>query len=247
MKKFLILEDKEEVRKLLAKLVEEVAQEVVVYETPDEKSAYEIAMTKDVDVFVVDMILHPERMGDVSGGEFVKNIRQVERYRFSPILVITSMYDPKMWMYSQFHCYQYIEKPFEPEKVKQIFREVLAYRQEKPQKEAAIFRVEGMLEMIPVTTIIYAESLGHRLRMVTTEKELQIPYKTCGQLMEQLDSQDFVRCRRGTIVNIRYVEKVDLVNRFIHLTEGQGTLEIGPRVKKEFLQKMLEWGKDMTT
>ena len=225
MKEVLILEDKSETRKVLAGLVKEVHSDAVIYEAADEKTAYDIAMKRTIDLFLVDIILHPQQHDDVSGGEFAQNIRKVDKYLFTPILIITSMYDPKMCMYSSVHCYQFIEKPFDFEKVQEKDRSLM-------------FRTEGMLEMIAVSEIVYVESVNHRLEIVTTSGRIEIPYKTCNSLLKELDSDNFVLCKRGVIVNLEFVKKVDTVNRYILLADDFGSLEIGPILKNDFIKKM---------
>ena len=56
MKEVLILEDKSETRKVLAGLVKEVRSDAVIYEAADEKTAYDIAMKRTIDLFLVDII-----------------------------------------------------------------------------------------------------------------------------------------------------------------------------------------------
>lgn len=51
MKEVLILEDKSETRKVLAGLVKEVHSDAVIYEAADEKTAYDIAMKRTIDLF----------------------------------------------------------------------------------------------------------------------------------------------------------------------------------------------------
>lgn len=70
MKEILILEDKKETRELLVRMVKKTQMDVRVYEMADEKEAYSIALRKNIDLFLIDLILHPEEKGDVSGGEF---------------------------------------------------------------------------------------------------------------------------------------------------------------------------------
>ena len=142
MKEVLILEDKSETRKVLAGLVKEVHSDAVIYEAADEKTAYDIAMKRTIDLFLVDIILHPQQHDDVSGGEFAQNIRKVDKYLFTPILIITSMYDPKMCMYSSVHCYQFIEKPFDFEKVKQTIQEAIRYETVQEKDRSLMFRTE---------------------------------------------------------------------------------------------------------
>lgn len=188
--------------------------------------------------FLVDIILHPQQHDDVSGGEFAQNIRKVDKYLFTPILIITSMYDPKMCMYSSVHCYQFIEKPFDFEKVKQTIQEAIRYETVQEKDRSLMFRTEGMLEMIAVSEIVYVESVNHRLEIVTTSGRIEIPYKTCNSLLKELDSDNFVLCKRGVIVNLEFVKKVDTVNRYILLEDDFGSLEIGPILKNDFIKKM---------
>ena len=238
MKEVLILEDKSETRKVLAGLVKEVRSDAVIYEAADEKTAYDIAMKRTIDLFLVDIILHPQQHDDVSGGKFAQNIRKVDKYLFTPILIITSMYDPKMCMYSSVHCYQFIEKPFDFEKVKQTIQEAIRYETVQEKDRSLMFRTEGMLEMIAVSEIVYVESVNHRLEIVTTSGRIEIPYKTCNSLLKELDSDNFVLCKHGVIVNLEFVKKVDTVNRYILLTDDFGSLEIGPILKNDFIKKM---------
>lgn len=97
MKEVLILEDKSETRKVLAGLVKEVHSDAVIYEAADEKTAYDIAMKRTIDLFLVDIILHPQQHDDVSGGEFAQNIRKVDKYLFifSFASILSSIEDSK--------------------------------------------------------------------------------------------------------------------------------------------------------
>ena len=56
MKEVLILEDKSETRKVLAGLVKEVHSDAVIYEAADEKTAYDIAMKRTIDLFLVCLL-----------------------------------------------------------------------------------------------------------------------------------------------------------------------------------------------
>lgn len=242
MKEVLILEDKEETRMMLAYLVKEVQADAIVYEASDEKEAYDIAMKKTIDLFLVDLILHPDEKADVSGGDFAQNMRNVEKYFFTPIIIITSMYDPKMCMYSSVHCYQFIEKPFDSEKVKKTIGEAIRYCTKRQKDSPLLFRTDGVLEMATVGEIVYIESVEHKLIIHTTEEKFEIPYKTCNRVLTELDCDDFTLCRRGTIVNLEYIRKVDPVNRYIYLADKMGVLEIGPILKKNFMKTIKQRG-----
>ena len=240
MKEVLILEDKEESRRILEELVKQVQPDADVYAVSSEDEAYAIAMKRTIDLFLVDIILHPETMGDQSGADFAQNLRTIEKYLFTPIIVITSLYDPKIYMYSAVHCYRFIEKPFDAKKVRETIQEAIKYRTVDEKKRNIIFHVDGLLQMVAVDEIIYIESRKHKLYIKTAEECLYVPYKSCKSMLEELDNDNFVKCNRGTIVNMSYVKKVDSVNRFIYLKGIQDVLEIGPIMKKAFMDKVLE-------
>ena len=136
--------------------------------------------------------------------------------------------------------YRFIEKPFDAKKVRETIQEAIKYRTVDEKQRNIIFHVDGLLQMVAVDEIIYIESRKHKLYIKTAEECLCVPYKSCKSMLEELDNDNFVKCNRGTIVNMSYVKKVDSVNRFIYLKGIQDVLEIGPIMKKAFMDKVLE-------
>lgn len=238
MKEVLILEDKEDARLALEHLVKQVDSNARIYMASDEEEAYVIAMKKTIDVFLIDIILHPEIPGDQSGVDFVQSMRTVEKYYFTPIIFITTLYDPKLHMYSTVHCYQFIEKPFDAEKVKDTIRDALRYHTEDTSKKDIVFRVDGLLEKVAIDDIMYIENRNHKVYITTVDDKLRVAYRTCKQMLERLDSDKFMQCNRGTIVNFDYIKKVDSVNRYIYLKNCKDVLEIGPVMQKTFMSEV---------
>lgn len=68
--------------------------------------------------------------------------------------------------------------------------------------------------------------------------ELEIPYRTCGEILQELDSKSFVQCSRYCIVNKKYIKQIDYTNRFIKLRNVDAPIEIGIIVKKSFKQSV---------
>ncbi len=237
MKEVLIIEDKEIERKTLKKIVSEIDSHARIYEAKDEEEAYVIAMKTTIDVFLVDIILHPEHTGDQAGAEFAQNIRTVDKYRFTPIIIVTSLYDSRMSIFSAVRYYSFIEKPFDFNKIRKTISEAMFYQTENADDRKYIFHVDGLLHSVKIKEICYIESRNHKLHVVLEGEEFYIPYKSCKAILCELDSPDFIRCSRGTIVNVKQICKVDSVNRFIYFQEIEDHLEIGPVMKKEFMEK----------
>ncbi len=237
MKEILILEDKKQTRLALIQMVKEVDSSAMIYAFAEEEKAYAVAMKKTIDLFLLDIILHPEITGDQSGADFAQNIRTIEKYTFTPVVILTSLYDPKMCMYTSVHCYRFIEKPFDREKVIDTIREAMKYQTPGKRDQNIIFHVDGLLQMVPIREIIYIQSKEHKLYITTIDDYFSIPYKSCNAMLKELDCEDFVKCNRGTIVNMSYIKKVDTVNRYIYLRGCKDVLDLGSIMIKSFMHQ----------
>ena len=59
------------------------------------------------------------------------------------------------------------------------------------------------------------------------EDDLELPYKPCKDILEELQSDKFVQCSRFTVINKDYIECIDEVNRYIKLFGRKELVEIG--------------------
>lgn len=97
MKKILILEDNLTTLKNLTKIVRDLDERNAVFSFCELKDAYQCAMDRVIDLFIVDIILDRNRPGDSSGLKFVENIRKINHYEFVPIIFVTSLEDAKLY------------------------------------------------------------------------------------------------------------------------------------------------------
>ena len=221
MKRVLIIEDDNNILQCLNRVVKSVDKSVEVYAYTNVKDAYQCIL------FMIDIILDTAKPGDTSGLYFAEKIRMINRYKFTPILFITSLEDSKCISYSNFHCYSFIEKPFSPEYVKQIVSECLEFPDCMLQKKALFFRKEGIVVSVDRDDIVYVESINHILHIHTIKNdELKIPYVTMKGFLEMADSDMFIRCRRNTIIHQKYFLNADHTNGIIQLAGGR-RVEIG--------------------
>lgn len=239
MTKVLIIEDRWESREVLSRMVKEIDAGADVYAVDNEDEAYAVAMKKTIDVFLVDIILHPEKPGDQSGAVFAMNVRNIEKYLFTPVIFITALYDTKMCMFSTVQCYGFIEKPFDMDKTRNLIETAMRYHTTEIREKSFVFHVEGLIGTVPVKDIIYIESRRHKLHIYTTQEEIVLPYRTCKKVLEEIDSDDFEMCSRGTIVNMSYIERIDSPDRYLYLKGVEKAVEIGSSMKKKFMERFL--------
>lgn len=239
MKNVLVLEFKKVSRNLIVESLSAIAKNLKIYAVSNTYEAYKIAMTQSVELFIVDVILDANIPGDVSGIEFVDRIRKIEHYKYVPIVMISSLEDPKFFAFNHLHCYSYLEKPVDMNTMKRVFKEALEVPVMRQEKEYAYFRKDGILYCVLKDDILYIETANRRNRITCRKEQIDVLYKSCKKSLEELDSKQFIQCNRSTIVNKRHIKFVDSVSRYIFLKESETVLELGVNMKKRFLQEFL--------
>ncbi len=240
-KNVLVLEDNKNTREHIRTIIEEGGMNCKVWVTGNMVEAYGIALSKKISVFIVDIILDTRRPGDLSGLCFIEQIRKNWEYAFIPVIVITSLEDPKMYSYQKLHCYGYIEKPFEEEQLKELVKNALCFPQRAAVEKTLYFRKEGIIYAVERTDIVYVESINHMLHIhVKSGDVLKIPYITLKKVLDEVNSADIIQCSRNMLVNKSFIANADITNRFIQLRYNLGKVEIGLTYKNH-VKEALQW------
>lgn len=233
MKKVLVLEDNQAILERLTDIVQGIDIKNVVYSFDNVKDAYQCAIEKAINLFVVDIILDTGSPGDSSGLSFVDNLRKISHYGLVPVIFVTSLEDAKLYTYENLHCYSFIEKPFDENKLKQLIEQCLYFSTSKNMTKTLYFRKDGIILAVERDDIVYVESIHHTLHIHTRQKDtMTIPYITLKRILDDIDSSDFIQCSRSTIVNRKFISNIDVPNRMIQLKNSHGSVEIGISFKK---------------
>lgn len=235
MKRILILEDNLQTANVLKKIVFELGINVEIDMVTSAKEAYYCAANKSIDVFLIDIILTTAYPGDVSGIKFAQSIREIPRYYFTPLIFITALTDPQLYAYRDIHCFGYIEKPFEGRQIKSLLERAILYKNPESESKKVYLRKDGILYAVKLDEIVYIQVQHHKMNIYLINREIEIPYITIKQFLLENDCSCFVQCNRYSVINIQYIENIDLVNRYIKLRGQQKLLEIGLTYKKSLL------------
>ena len=240
MKRILILEDNATILGHLTQIMQELNTRNIVLACNNVKDAYQCVMEKQIDLFIIDIILDTSCPGDTSGLDFVYHIRKITHYSFTPIIFITSLQDVRAHAYENLHCYSYIEKPFHVERVKELVEEALRFPGIIDSRKILYFRKEGIIISVAREEIVYVECVHHVMYIHTLKGDvLTLPYFTLKRLLKKIDSPDFIQCSRNTIVNKKYVYNVDLTNQAVRLKENWGSVQIGIKFKNDVKAQFL--------
>lgn len=240
MKTVLVIEDNLRARDMLVQIMKNINISVEIKTASTIDEAYKLSIENSVDLFLVDVILDTKAPGDVSGIQFADRIRCLKKYQYTPIIFTTCLEDPKLYAYSDIHCFQYIEKPYDEKKVAQVIVEALKVPVVKEEPKHVFFRKDGILYKRKISEIIYIENTRIGRVVHSVDGDLHLPYKACRDILRELESNRFIQCSRCAIVNKDYIENIDIVNRYIRLTGGKAQIEIGAVYKKKFLRDVLD-------
>ena len=227
MKRVLILVDNMQTAHTLTKIVQEVGAKVHIDVADSLEVAYSIALEKAIDVFLVDIILTTVCPGDTSGIRFVQNLREIEKYYFTPIIFITALADPELYAYRDLHSFGYIEKPFEKKQVINLLKRALFYKTPSNEEKRVYLRKEGILYSMELRNIVYIQVRNHKMKIYMNDGEIEIPYKTIKQFLQENERDELIQCNRYSVINKEYIENVDFANRFIKLRGKKDLVEIG--------------------
>ena len=237
----MVLEDKDKYRQKIQKIIESLEECTYVFYVRTSGRAYEVLEKNKIDIFLVDIVLKPENMSDISGLTFVENIRRMNQYKFTPVIFLSELEDPKLYAYRELKCFGYIQKPFREEALQRELESVLELPAMRT-KNTVYFRNEGILYSVNSDDIIYIESIRRKLFIYTTTGQMSMGYETAGKFMQKINDGRFVRCSRYIIINVDYIQQVDLKNRYIHMKGIEQTIEIGSSIKEQFKDELKHRG-----
>ena len=232
MKTVLIVEDN-------VRSMEMLRTDVEIKTASSQEAAAILAMKYNIDLFMLDIILNASNPGDVSGMKFAEHIRTLKKYKYTPIIFITALEDPELHAYSDLHCYYYVEKPYDAEKVSSVISEALEFPAAHKEPQNVFFRKDGILYKKEISEILYIENSRAGQTVYCTNGNLKLPYKPNHKILEELASDKFVQCSRYHIINRDYIDKIDTVNRYIQLRNLKTSIEIGNSYKKKFLNDIV--------
>ena len=227
MKRILLIESDYAVIDRLYHIILKYKKNVSIFQTGYLADAYQTVISHDIELIIVDTSLNKEPFSEISCLKFVEDIRQFDKYAFIPVIVISALADDCLHVFSELHCYGYLEKPFSYEAAETLIKDALRFKMQKREKRFVYFKSGCVFHPIRVSEIVYIEHKRRQMFIHTREEVIDIPYHTCSSTMQQLIDEDFVPCARGTIVNMDFIQSLDGLNRYLVLREGMGQLEVG--------------------
>lgn len=241
MKKVLLLESDHATADRLYQMILKCKRNVSIFQTDNLSHAYKIIISHDIELIIIDTLVDKDSSADVPGLRFIADVREIDKYAFVPVIVLSALADEGFYALRELHCYGYLEKPFSYDEVERLIRDAMRFKMQKREKRFVYFKNGCVLHPIRVSEIVYIEHRRRQMFIHTRTDVINIPYHTCSDTMRQLMDEEFVPCSRGIIVNLDFIQLLDGMNQYLILREGLGQLEVG----RSYVRKIKDALQDM--
>lgn len=240
-KNVLILEDVDVARESLAKIVKSCDAEIEVFAFSDVGDACVCMMENKIDLFLLDIVLKPHISNDFSGITFAEFIRQQDQYLAVDIVFVTTLIGLEAELLRKIHCFDYIEKPIREKRVRKVVLQALQKLEKNAAEDAVCFvRKDRVSYAVHENEIMILESHHKTLFIHKVDDTLEIPNLSLNQFVKRLKTQHFLIPTKGIAVNYMYIDYVDPVNRYVKMRGRRELIEIGYKMKKQFMEEIQE-------
>lgn len=176
------------------------------------------------------VLIDLDEAGD-KGMEFACFLRALHDYYLTPVIFFAKDDTYQQEAFHDIHCYDYLLKPVSYEEILKIIHLYLSTKEKEPVAVFLDFKIHGVLYQIPLTEIVYLETINRSIEIHTCHSVQIVPYLTLRNCLEQGQGR-LLQCHRSMAVNRDFVERIDHARRRIWLKEDYGWLDLGRRYQK---------------
>lgn len=231
----LIVEDSLPDRQIYLRAISEF-KDVEVLEAGRAEEAMRLMCSRNIDLFLLDVEL-PE----MDGFTLARKIRALTGYRLTPILFVTGYSRNPLEAFREFHCYDYIIKPFDVEEFSQKVKILLLdlnrnVKIEQKLKKLVLLRTQSGNFFCQVDEIRFIEVNWGGCYVHTGEASIQLLNASLAKTVREIGEDFLVQCSRACAVNVKQITAVQQVNYRlwrIHLCDYADTVEMTVRFKEQ--------------
>lgn len=222
-------------RNMLEHIIEKLAKELhIKIETKQHMSGEELLRKLEKDMYSYDIILLDIQMKELTGIDVAKILRETNQSTI--IIFITGVADYVFEGYNV-RAFNYILKPIEEDKVKQVLGEAIKTLEVEDKPYYAITTKDATYK-IELEEIIYFKSDRRTVQAITTKGEYSF-YNKLDEIEEGLKEKGFIRCHQRYLVNMAHID---------HINENEVILKSGEQVpisRNRYKETMLAFARGM--
>ncbi|MBC2581543.1 LytTR family DNA-binding domain-containing protein [Clostridium sp. DJ247] len=205
----LVVEDDEKQRENLVKMIYESEKNINTYEAECKEQALKISKEVLIDFFYIDISLK-----NSSGLDLALELRNIEKYKFSWVIFITTHVNYMIQAFKEIHCYDYIIKPYDKDEVIEITKHLISGSYMKNSSENKdkhiVFNLhKGVSIRLKVDEIIFIEVNLRVMTIYTKNKNYKVKKLPLKKVLEMIDSDNILQSHKSFAVNIDFINKIE--------------------------------------
>lgn len=213
----LIVEDEPVARDILRQYIVDTPNLNLEGECNNALAALDFLNSQTVDLIFLDI-----NMPKLSGIDFIKSLRN------PPKIILTTAYSEYALESYELDVLDYLLKPFSFERfLKAVSKFPVSAN--IPVIDDLTIKADGKTYRISVSDILYAESLGDYITLVTTNNKLTFN-QSLKSFLNQLPENEFIRVHKSFIVSLKNIDYVE--GNLISISETM--IPIGKAYKEDF-------------
>lgn len=206
----LIVEDDNIQRQNFTKMMQGIKQNLTIYEAEDKDDALKISNENIIDIFYIDIFLK-----NSSGLDLAIDLRKIYKYEFSWIIFLTTHVEYITQAFKEVHCYDYILKPYDKEKLLDISNRIISRSGSNTvvERKYAIFDLkEGIFIKVYVDEILFIEVNSRTCTVHTKKGSYEVKGISLKHSLKLINSNAIVKSHKSFAVNINYITKIVKLN-----------------------------------
>lgn len=220
MIKVIIIDDEPLARSLVKEYLENYPDIEIVAECADGFDGVKAISTHKPDLLFLDI-----QMPKINGFEMLELIEE------KPSVIFTTAFDEYAIKAFDIHAVDYLLKPFNKERFDKALTRWINSRPEKVEKTTAlvetlaesdnqpqriVIKLNNKIKIIPFNEIFYIEAAEDYVFIHTIEGRF-MKHKTMIFFENALDKNQYVRCHRSFIVDVRQITKLEIYEKDSHI------------------------------
>ncbi len=203
----MIVDDEAPARSELKYLLEETGRVEGITEASGAREAVEKLMEASVDVMFLDI-----QMPKTSGMQLAEALHRLKN---PPAVIFVTAYSEYALEAFDVNAVDYLMKPVEPERLNQALDKAQSRTKPQAQTHSSVERIpvvkSGRKVLVPIDQIRYVEAKDD-YSCIYTDNDRFLSTISLAKLEQKLTPHGFFRVHRGYIVNLEFVEDVEVIS-----------------------------------
>lgn len=226
MIKVMVVEDEQEIRRILKKMIEKQDGFQVVSDCGDFAGGITDFMKYRPEVVFMDIDLNGE-----SGLDCAKTLTELDP---KVKIIFATAHSEFMANAFEIYAFDYLVKPFNMERVEKTISRIRAMEEnsgrndtvsesmEDKSKEKLMIKGKEQLTFIDKKDIIMVERIDGVTLITTTTDTFQTS-ASLGSIEEKLNQTEFMRCHKSYIINLSMISKIEVYGRWTYTVKLKNT------------------------